>query len=85
MVWDRCYRLRHNRCQVRVDRTATYGTLAGVAIAVATKASPANGFVISLPLSLIAAAFYNAKLAKDEPAVCKEETPASTEEPVTNK
>lgn len=68
MVWDRCYRLRNHQSQVRVDRTFTAATITGAAVAAVTKTPISNGIVISIPLALIAAAFYNAKIA-EKPAV----------------
>jgi len=63
-VWDRCYRLRHNENQVRVDRTFTFGLLTATAVSLIAKYPVVNGVIISIPLSLLLAAFYNAKVAE---------------------
>ena len=59
MVWDRCYRLRYNRCQVRVDRACTYGMLGGAAYAAFTGGAAINGAVTGIFLSTILAGVYN--------------------------
>ena len=63
-VWDRCYRLRYNRNQVRVDRTFTLGLITATAVSLIVKYPVVNGVVISIPLSLLLAAFYNTNVAE---------------------
>ena len=59
MVWDRCYRLRYNRSQVRVDRACTYGELAGAAFAMTSGGSLLNGSLTGLALATVAAGVFN--------------------------
>lgn len=59
MVVDRVYRLRYNRCQVRVDRMCTYGALAGAAFAAFTGGAAINGALTGIFVSTLATGVYN--------------------------
>eukprot|EP00794_Sanderia_malayensis_P003300 gene3300-3783_t len=56
---DRCYRLRKNRNQVRVDRGSYLGAVAGVGAAVGMGASLSSGAVAGLVGGTILASIYN--------------------------
>ena len=60
-VYDRCYRLRYNRNQVRVDRGALAGAVAGSALAVPAGASPMVGALLGMSAGLLSMGFYNNK------------------------
>ncbi len=57
--YDRAYRLRKNRNQVRVDRGSYLGTLAGIGGAVGMGASLSSGAVVGLVGGTLIASFYN--------------------------
>ncbi|KAL4233592.1 hypothetical protein ACF0H5_008273 [Mactra antiquata] len=65
-VWDRCYRLRYNRCQVRVDRTSMLGAASGAAIGAAYAGMAAFGGVVGMSAGIIFAAIYNNVGSKKE-------------------
>jgi Protein of unknown function (DUF1757) len=58
-VYDRCYRLRLNRGQVRVDQAATVGALGGVISAVPLGGSPLFGALLGMSGGIVAMAVYN--------------------------
>lgn len=59
-VWDRCYRLRYNRGQVRVDQLSFVGAAAGAAIAYGTaEAAPAFGGLVGMSAGIILASMVN--------------------------
>lgn len=62
-IEDRCYRLRHNRNQVRVDQASIVGGLAGSAVGM-TMANPTLGFLVGMSSGVIGAAAYNSSLPK---------------------
>lgn len=61
-IWDRCYRLRYNRNQVRVDRLSFVGAVAGYAAASYLGDSTALGAIVGMNGGLILAAVLNATL-----------------------
>ncbi|XP_052810810.1 uncharacterized protein LOC128238694 [Mya arenaria] len=71
-VWDRCYRLRHNRGQVRVDQACTVTTLGGAAIGAATGGGVWFGGLMGMTAGLLGAAIYNGKLAAKQKAEAEE-------------
>lgn len=58
-VVDRCYRLRYNRGQVRVDRMSTAGAIGGSLLALPTTASPLLGGLLGLSAGIVSTAIYN--------------------------
>jgi len=58
-VYDRCYRLRYNRNQVRVDRGSAVGALTGAALAVPMGARPLFGGLVGMSMGIMAMAYYN--------------------------
>jgi len=64
-VVDRCYRLRHHRCQVRVDQASILGSVAGVAVGV-SQGNPTFGALVGMTSGLLAATAYNRKKNKLE-------------------
>ena len=58
-VYDRCYRLRNNRGQVRVDRGSAVGAVTGAALAVPMGARPLLGGLVGMSTGVIAMAYYN--------------------------
>ncbi|EDO46076.1 predicted protein [Nematostella vectensis] len=65
-LYDRCYRLRYNRNQVRTDRLAFLGTLGGAAGAMAMGGSLSSGAVIGLVGGTVLAGVYNSAFAARE-------------------
>lgn len=59
-IWDRCYRLRYNRSQVRVDQLSLVGALAGYGAATYLGDSGALGAIMGMSGGVIFAAFLNA-------------------------
>ncbi|XP_060575843.1 uncharacterized protein LOC132733252 [Ruditapes philippinarum] len=61
-VWDRCYRLRYNRCQVRVDRLSVLGAATGAAIAYGTAhaGGVAFGSLVGMSSGILLGAIINA-------------------------
>lgn len=57
--YDRCYRLRKNRNQVRVDRGTYLGTIAGAAGALGMGAPVSSGAVVGLVAGTILGGLYN--------------------------
>lgn len=58
-IWDRCYRLRYNRCQVLVDQAAIIGGVGGAAAGAATGSGALFGGLVGMSSGIIAAAIYN--------------------------
>ena len=58
-VYDRCYRLRYNRGQVRVDRFWIIGGLVGMTAATATSGVATAGAVLGMNAGVLLAAAYN--------------------------
>ncbi|KAL4233591.1 hypothetical protein ACF0H5_008272 [Mactra antiquata] len=65
-TWDRCYRLRYNRDQVRVDRASVVGSLTGAAVGSATASGAMFGGLVGLSTSIIAMAIYNNAILKKD-------------------
>ena len=64
-VWDRCYRLRKNRGQVRVDQASLVGAVAGMASAsFSASASTMFGGVVGMSSGIILAAIVNCQIDK---------------------
>ena len=59
-IYDRCFRLRYNRCQVRVDRLSLVGAAAGFVTASYLGDSGALGALVGLNTGLILASLMNA-------------------------
>ncbi|CAC5425511.1 unnamed protein product [Mytilus coruscus] len=62
-IWDRCYRLRHNRGQVRVDQGSIVGAVGGAGIGAAT-GSALFGGLVGMSSGIIAMAIYNNVIVK---------------------
>ncbi|KAF6023955.1 hypothetical protein EB796_017740 [Bugula neritina] len=60
--FDRAYRLRHNRGQVRVDRASIIVSGVGVATAVAQGSSVLGGGALGLAAGTLLGAVYNATI-----------------------
>jgi len=60
-VYDRCYRLRYNRGQVRIDRGSAVGAVSGAALAGPMAASPLMGALVGMSVGIISMAVYNCK------------------------
>ncbi|XP_013384363.1 uncharacterized protein LOC106154507 [Lingula anatina] len=58
-IYDRCYRLRYNRNQVRVDRASALGATAGYLVALQIGVSGATGFVFGMTGGVVLSAVYN--------------------------
>ena len=58
--FDRAYRLRYNRDQVRTDRASLAGTFGGLTGALALGASPVSGAVVGLVGATVLAGMFNA-------------------------
>lgn len=59
-VLDRCIRIRKNRVQLRVDRAAALGVIAGLGIsALGLISSAMFGVVVGIPSGIILAIIYN--------------------------
>lgn len=60
-IWDRCYRLRYNRNQVRVDQASIVGAATGAAIAYGTASTGGAMFggLVGMSAGIILAAVYN--------------------------
>ena len=57
--YDRSYRLRCNRNQVRVDRMSYLGAAAGAGTMAYMGGSPVNGIILGLSAGCLLGAFYN--------------------------
>lgn len=64
-IWDRCYRLRYNRNQVRVDQASFIGAAGGAAVSVATGSGALFGGLVGMSAGILGAAFYNNGIKKD--------------------
>jgi len=58
-IYDRSYRLRKNRGQVRVDRGWLVGWVGGAGLSMALKKCPVFGSMVGMSAGVIAAAYYN--------------------------
>lgn len=58
-IWDRCYRLRYNRGQVRVDQDSVMGAVLGSGIGAATGSGALFGGLVGMSSGIIIAAAYN--------------------------
>lgn len=63
-IWDRCYRLRHNRGQVRVDQGSIVGAVGGAGICAATGSGALFGGLVGMSSGIIAMAIYNNAFVK---------------------
>lgn len=62
--YDRAYRLRKNRNQVRIDRGTYLGTMAGVAGALGMGASISSGAVVGMVAGTVLGGLYNSNKDK---------------------
>ena len=58
-IYDRCYRLRHNRNQVRVDQSFVVASSAGVTAAAVMGYSPLLGGLFGMAGGVVIVAAYN--------------------------
>lgn len=65
-IWDRCYRLRHNRGQILVDQSSVVGGVGGAAIGAATSSGALFGGLVGMSSGILAAAVYNNVLKKKD-------------------
>ena len=72
-LYDRCYRLRNNRNQVRVDQGFWVATPLGVAAAAAMGASPVLGGVLAMTAGVFVVAAYNQSIAPPKKPASKPE------------
>jgi len=79
-VVDRCYRLRHNRGQVRVDQASLVGLLGGGGLSIAVKKCPMFGGLIGMCAGIIGMAVYNHKSKENVKEDTDEETKENTKE-----
>jgi len=63
-IYDRCYRLRNNRGQVRVDRASVVGLVGGSGLSIALKKCPVTGGLLGMTAGVIGMAVYNNSLSK---------------------
>lgn len=63
-VYDRCYRLRHNYNQVRVDRGSIVGAVAGAGLFPVLGSCPVLGSLVGMSTGVIAMAAYNQSQSK---------------------
>lgn len=61
-LFDRDYRLRHNRGQVRVDQGSLLGALTGAALTTGAGYGPAVGGMVGLASGVVAMAAYNSSV-----------------------
>jgi len=83
--WDRCYRLRHNRGQVRADQASAVGSIGGAAIGYATGAGAWFGGLMGMSALMLAAAIYTSKMdtkQKKEGQKAKERSDAKAKKEV---
>ncbi|KAG5445928.1 hypothetical protein CSKR_203334 [Clonorchis sinensis] len=57
--FDRCYRLRCNQSQVRIDRSSIFGALVGVGWSVLTPYRPIEAAIIGMYVGLVGGAVCN--------------------------
>ena len=65
-VYDRCYRIRNNRNQLRVDRHATYLALAGGGLGSAAKIGVTNGLLLGFTVGTVTTGILNSTLWKNK-------------------
>ena len=58
-VYDRCYRLRYNKNQVRIDRGSAVGAVSGTALASQMGANPVMGALFGMSVGLVSMAVYS--------------------------
>jgi hypothetical protein len=58
-VYDRCYRLRYNYGQVRVDRASIVGAVGGSVLAIPAGTCPILGALLGMSAGVVSMAFYN--------------------------
>lgn len=63
-VWDRCYRLRHNRNQVRVDQLSILGAACGAAVGNYNESGVAFGGILGMTSGIVLATFINSLTAE---------------------
>jgi len=65
-VYDRSYRLRNNRGQLRVDRGSIVGAVGGFALALPLATCPVTGALFGMSAGIISMAIYNNAILKNE-------------------
>eukprot|EP00093_Oithona_nana_P014634 14634.XXX_2847_4006_1 [CDS] Oithona nana genome sequencing. len=65
-IYDRCYRIRSNNNQVRVDRHATYLALAGGGLGSIAKIGVTNGLLMGFTVGTVTTGVLNSTLWKDK-------------------
>lgn len=65
-IWDRCYRLRHNRSQVLVDQASIIGGVGGAAVSAATGNGALFGGLVGMSSGILAAAIFNNSMRKEK-------------------
>jgi hypothetical protein len=63
-IYDRCYRLRYNRNQVRTDRLSYLGAIGGAAGAFAMGSPISSGAVVGLVGGTLLSAVYNSTIGE---------------------
>ncbi|XP_013778728.1 uncharacterized protein LOC106463262 [Limulus polyphemus] len=58
-IFDRCYRLRHNEGQVRVDRLSIFGGLGGTGLGVAMGHGALSGGLVGMTAGVLVGGVYN--------------------------
>jgi len=58
-VYDRCYSLRYNKGQIRIDRGSAFGAVSGAALAGQMSASPLMGALLGMSAGMISMALYS--------------------------
>jgi len=58
-VIDRCYRLRNNRGQVRVDQASLVGLIGGGGLSIVLKRCPMFGGLVGMSAGVLGMAYYN--------------------------
>lgn len=65
-TWDRCYRLRHNKNQVRVDQASVVGAVTGAAAGAGVGGGALFGGLTGMVMGIFTAAIYNSVVVKKE-------------------
>ncbi|KAK3601743.1 hypothetical protein CHS0354_016105 [Potamilus streckersoni] len=65
-AYDRCYRLRYNRNQVRVDQASFLCFIGGAGISSGMKGSAMFGGLVGLSSGIVLSAMYNSMISKEK-------------------
>ena len=63
-VYDRCYQLRYNKKQLRIDRGSAVGAVTGTALAGHLDANPVMGALVGMSMGFVSMIVYNYALPK---------------------